>query len=701
MSEQRILELVQLLERARDAYYKNNSPIFSDAEYDALEKELRDKVSAQPQFAQIAEPILNRVGNDLTNSDGRVAHARPMLSIENQYTEKDLLDWYTALPAGTAVCLEPKFDGISVSLIYRDGKLVRALTRGTGVAGEDITKQVMAVVSIPKTLSPPPPACEFPRNLEVRGELVMRNSTLERINKEATAVGGKQYTSTRNLTGGTMKLKDVSLIPDREILLQPWDVLGDDAVLPDSGFERLKLIAKAGFIEPICNIAKDGVSVAVALALRLQERETVLKNQMSLETDGVVVKVDSHRIRRQLGISSKYTNYQTCFKPQSASGTTYLREIQWQVGRTGVVSPVSKCEPVVLAGARVTSSSLNNITYIRKLGLKLNAKIEMLRSGDVIPQIVRVLDEGDTEIMPPTECPECQKPLVEKDEGGVGILQQFCTNTLCPGVARETLEFIGSRDVLETDGLGPEMARKLVDTGYARNLGELYQFQNEALVIIRNTGEESFVNLMRKKGFDVTILKMVKSLEKAKTASWERWIKALCIPMIGNTLGKAIAMKLDLQPTGFEFLVPTGLIPFTTQEVEQFGEAKMAAIRDWCTEDNHKLCYTLFQLGVRPTAIEKPKVVAGAPLTGTIFCITGEIDEDRKSLYRKLESLGAIGKSGVSSKVNLLVVLPGAGKSKLTKATELGIKQVGQDWLIQTLAENGLGLEKDFAEAVN
>ena len=467
-------ELVSVLLEARDAYYKKGEPIMPDAEYDALERELAGRVKANPALAATAEPVLGHVGSDLTAS-GRIRHSRPMLSIENQYDKADVQAWCAKLPAGAAVCLEPKFDGVSVELRYRNRRLVQAVSRGPGTEGEDCTAQATAIADIPKSLPP-----ELPATLDVRGELVMRTSTLERLNAAAEKVGGKIYQSTRNLTAGTMKQRDLSTVADREIQIMPWDVWGDG--LPDSGVERLKLIQKAGFQPPLGSLttASSPDDVLAALDLKLADRERVMKGVLHLETDGVVIKVDSNALRQRLGVASKYTNWQTCFKPQSASGTTYLRKIEWQVGRTGRISPVAVCDPVVLASARVTNASLNNITWIRNMGLKLGAKVEMLRSGDVIPQIVRVIDEGDEEIAPPTACPECGGPVTESDEGGTGILQQFCVNAQCPAVLAKNLEFVGGREVLEIDGLGLEMAKRLVETDFARNIAELYEFANEA-----------------------------------------------------------------------------------------------------------------------------------------------------------------------------------------------------------------------------
>jgi DNA ligase (NAD+) len=677
-----IISLNARLTEASESYYKRNQSIMSDAEFDTLERRLKQLVSSHPLLAYLA-PILTVVGSDATG--GRIPHAVPMLSIENKYEEADLLKWYASLPEGTGVCLEPKFDGISASLRYKDGYLVQALTRGDGESGEDITHQVYATGNIPMLL-----ADNMPANLEIRGELVMKNSTLERINREAEARGGKTYSSTRNLTGGTMKLKDTSLIPDRDIQFMPWDVIGSEFNSPslnfDSGVERLQSLIPSGFPRPLGRVVYDAAAISQLLKQKLEERTTVLRDKLSLETDGVVIKVDSHALRQKLGVGNKYTNYQVCFKPQSASGTTYLRDIEWQVGRTGKVSPVAVCDPVVLAGAKIEHASLNNITWIREKELKLGAKVEILRSGDVIPQIVKVLDEGSSEIFPPTVCPECHTVLEESDEGGAGILISRCTNTGCPGRTRGTLAFIGSREVLEIDGLGPEMARLLVLNG-VENIDDLYEFQAEALDAITRDGEEKFLTSMRNRGFDVTVLKMVNSLETAKTTGWERWIKALCIPMIGETLGKTIATVLGLTSEDMASLT-NKLLMLEHMEVEGLGEAKIGSIIEWANDaSNVLMCSNLFENGVRPKAIAKPK--ESAPLSGVIFCITGSFEEDRGTITKKLESLGAVAKPSVSKKINLLIVGEDAG-SKLDKAEALGIRIEKADWLTRTLTENGL-----------
>ncbi len=299
------------------------------------------------------------------------------------------------------------------------------------------------------------------------------------------------------------------------------------------------------------------------------------------------------------------------------------------------------------------------------------------------------------EIVPPTTCPECQTKLEVLDEERSGIITHWCQNYECAGRVRDLFTFIGSRDILEIDGLGPEMATKIVNDGYARDLGELFEFQFEALKGLATLGAEKFEKSMTKKGFSgVTFRKMVISMEKAKTAPWERWIACLGIPMIGRTLGKVLASALNLDGESM-YKLPELLATLTAGQVEGIGEVKLDMIQSWAKETrNQEICIALYKSAVRPTNTA-PKAAAGdgpKPLAGTAFVITGEFSENRDSITAKLVSLGAMAKSGVSSKTNLLIVGDQAGKTKLTKAKQLGIEQVGKDWLVKILTENGLEL---------
>ena len=385
--KQQIIDMNARLLKASEAYYKKNQPIMSDAEFDKLERQLKQLVAENPEFKALAT-ILASVGTDLTANGGRIPHARPMLSIENQYQKEDVVAFFTGLQSTPTICLfESKQDGISAELCFKNGVLVQAVTRGTGTEGEDMTAQVKVLQSIPKTLQN---TVGLPCELRIRGELVMRDSELDRINANALSKGQKTYASTRNLTAGTMKQKNLTVVAGRDIILMPWDVYSptDDGDLPDSAYDRMRLLESMGFSQYKGMKVNKVADVIPAIDIILG-----LNAKSDIRADGVVIKVDSHKLRHKLGVGTKYTNYQTCFKPQSAVGETYLRAVEWQVGRSGKLTPVGVVDPITLAGAVITNVTLNNMTWIQNMGLKINSKVRLVRSGDCIPLITGVLDD--------------------------------------------------------------------------------------------------------------------------------------------------------------------------------------------------------------------------------------------------------------------------------------------------------------------
>ena len=607
----------------------------------------------------------------------------------------------SSLTKNPVVCLfEAKQDGVSAELCYVNGRLTQAVTRGTGSEGEDMTAQVRALRNVPQVLAQAP-LLDMAKEIRVRGELVMRDGELDRINAEATAKGAKTYASTRNLTAGTLKQKDLSVVSSRALILIPWDMYSptEDANLPDSAYDRMQLLESVGFPKYLgIRVEKESEVIPAIEAI------LALNSKSDIRADGVVIKVDSHKLRKELGVASKFTNWMTCFKPQSASGTTYLREIIWQIGRQGALTPVATCDPVVLAGASVTRATLNNETWITAMGLKLGAKVEMLRSGDVIPQITKVLDDTGEDIIFPSVCPECQKVITVWTDPKSKITTRFCENGVCPGRVRDLFSYIGSRDILEIDGLADDMATRIIKGEFARNIGELFEFQVEALRELNilqvkygeEPGETKFLALMNKQGFNVTVLKMLRSMEKAKTAPWNKWLSAFGIPMVGRTLGKLLAKELKLE-SGDMLTLCSKLEAASKSNIEGMGDVKSEILLKWSLDPvNRSICEALYRAGVRP----EPTVTqnAGAqPLVGVAFCITGEFDfVDRDDLTKKFESLGAVAKSGVSKNLTHLIVGDsGAGKSKLTKFDELvakgaKIEKVGKDWVVKTLADAGV-----------
>jgi DNA ligase (NAD+) len=372
--------LNQKLTAAREAYYAGQ-PIMSDAEYDAAEIELATLVKLNPAQTAAAT-VLSTVGTD---AGGRIPHAHPMRSIENVYSEEDLVTWYRK-QEGKKVTLASKWDGVSCSLTYDKGKLVKAVTRGDGDAGESILPQIQATFAVPNEIG-------YGIDLEIRGELVMKQSTLAKLNADLIATGGKPYMSTRNLVAGTMKLRDLEEVKKRDIQFKPWEVMApllDSSVESgDSASERLSDLILFGFDVP------DDVAVSneTELLAELAKFRLLLGNKdEEIGRDGIVIKIDSCARRRELGLGSKFANFQVAFKTQNAKSESVLLDVIWQVGRQGKLTPVGVLEPVVLAGATIQRVTLTNITWIRAMGLEIGSRVEVVRSGDVIPQITAVLD---------------------------------------------------------------------------------------------------------------------------------------------------------------------------------------------------------------------------------------------------------------------------------------------------------------------
>ena len=653
MSNQLIEELSSQVIAAQKAYYEGE-PIMTDAEYDALEAQLR---TLDPKNS-----VLSKVG-DSSIIGGRIPHSRPMRSIENFYTIESFIA--ETKNYGATLVEEPKFDGVSVELTYVDGVLTRAVSRGDGDSGEDMSPQIKVCRKIPQTID-----TEI-HDLRIRGELVMRDSELARIN----ALGGKQYANTRNLTAGTMKQLDLSIVESREIICKPWDMYSpnEDSLLPDSAYERMQLAEIFGFgqYEGYRVHRQDEEDIKKVLNI-------LLARTNDIATDGVVIKVDSHSVRYVLGVGTKFTNYQHCFKPQNLAAETTLIDIEYGLGRTGTITPVAILEPVNLGGAMISRANLCNETYMNKLGVHIGGKVLVLRSGNVIPFIVSATPTtGSTAPVYPTVCPACGSTL--KIVSDTDTTHHLCDNSTCPGKAAEQFVFVGKRETLEIDNLGDSMAEELVNRGIT-NLAQLFDFGNA----IR---ESSAIFGLSRYAFrsNVNTMKMVNSLEKAKTATWDRWIASLGIESVGHTLGKVIATELNLTEDDMEHLPYIFQTKLPMLNIAGLGEVKSKAIADWAKNSNNiELCKNLHDAGIRPTPLANPTSGNGV-LSGIQFCITGGFAMgSRPTITTALEKLGAVSHSSVNKKCNLVIVGEGAG-SKLEKAKSLGIKTVGEEWLKEYL----------------
>jgi len=657
MKEQ-IEALNSTLKTYQDAYY-NGTPIVPDDVYDREEIHLINLVKKYPEYRSIAT-VLTSVG-DSTNSDQRINHVRPMKSIENHYTLESASN---VSSYGNPILVEPKRDGISSELYYRNGLLVRNVTRGDGTSGEDMTQQTEACPSIPKIIP------TDITNLRIRGEMVMRKSELARINQIRNEQGLDEYSNPRNLVAGTMKQLDFDVVAERKIELIPWDVYSpdEDYLLPDSSYARMKMLESFGFAKYQGMLLHSTDDIPAAINKILADNE-----QSDIVADGVVIKADSHIIRNQLGYGTKFAKFQHCFKPQQQQAETTVTGITWGVGRQGKVTPVLLVTPVDLGGAMISKATGNNLTWMQNLNVKIGSVVSILRSGDVIPMICDVLDNTNgIDIIIPENCPECGHKLIHRGDNGITLL--MCENRYCKGKAAEIFFYVGDRKTLEITALGEEMSKTLVSLNIT-NLAELFEFA----IYTENNKAHEFVH----RGFPsgVMAFKLVQSLLDAKTRSWSRWFAAMSIPMVGHTLGKTIVEKLNLTSDDMGNLCDK-LLTLKNIPIAGLGEVKLNNILAWADDVvNRDMCERLYQSGVRPT-VETPVGSVGGPLNGITFCITGTFHTlgTRTQITEKLVAQGAVSVSSVNKSCNLLIVGDAAG-SKLEKAQKLGIKIVDEDWL--------------------
>lgn len=646
------------------ANYYSGHPTISDAEYDSLEAQLTSLVESDMSLSKYAS-VLNLVGDTKSNSEIRIKHEQPMLSIENYYTKQTFAD--AVKNYSEWLLIEPKLDGNSAELKYINGILVQAVTRGDGNAGEDMTAQIKSCKKIPQKIN------TTIHDLRIRGEIVMRESELARINKSSE----RQYSNTRNLVAGTLKQKDLSIVRSRELILIPWDMYSpnEDNLLSDSSYDRMKLAYSFGFHQ------YEGVKIKCEQIFSELDNILAKNEQSDIAADGVVIKADSHKVRATLGVGSKFTKWQHCFKPQNLSAKTILLGIEFGLGRTGKVTPVALLQPVTLGGAVISRASVNNETYMDKLGLYIDCEVEILRTGKVIPFIVKVTSKSNTKKIDfPTNCPSCNSTLVFDPTSK--IIQRFCQNSSCPGKAAEQFAYVGHRTTLEIDNLGESMAAELVEKGI-NTLDKLFVLSNNVLY------EKDPLNAARLKqqGWrsGVNVLKMCKSLEKAKTAYWDRWLAALNIPFIGHSLGEDIALALNLQAEDMENL-PNLLFKIPALNLEKLGPIKTQSVVDWANDkDNVLFCKKLYDVGVRPSALVNKVNSENMKLEGIKFVITGTLSiGSRKDVALKLVELGAEELGSVTKNCNLLIAGEDCG-SKLAKAAKLGIKVVNEDWVREVL----------------
>lgn len=654
----RILYLRKTLHEHNYKYYVLNQPDISDQEFDFLMHELQDLEARHPELYDANSPTL-RVGSDLNQNFTQVAHKYPMLSLANTYNEQDVADWYDSVRRGLdgedfEVCCEMKYDGLSISLTYVDGKLVRGVTRGDGVHGDDVTANVRTIRCIPLVLKE---GSGYPHEFEIRGEILMPWKVFERLNAEREASEEPLFANPRNAASGTLKSQNSRLVASRQLDSYLYYLLGD--TLPSDGhYENLQTAASWGF----------KISQGMKKVKTLQEIydyinywDTERKN-LPVATDGIVLKVNSLRQQRSLGYTAKSPRWAIAYKFKAERACTRLNEVSYQVGRTGAVTPVANMDAVQLAGTVVKRATLNNEDFIRNFDLHIGDYVYVEKGGEIIPKIVGVdIDRRPEDAQPVKfidKCPECGTPLVRYE----GEAAHYCPNdTGCPPQIKGRIEHFIARRAMNIDSLGPETVDEYYRRGLVHNIADLYTIKVQD---INGSGNR-----------ERSARKIVDGIAASKQVPFERVVFALGIRFVGETSARLLARHFKtmdaLQNASMQQLM----------EVEGVGEViAKSVIAYFHNPVNQDIVERLRSYGLQMQLSEEQITGASDKLAGKSIVISGVFAKHSRDEYKALiEQHGGKNVGSISGKTSFILAGDNMGPSKLQKAEKLGIPLVNED----------------------
>jgi DNA ligase (NAD+) len=637
-------------------YHVLDRPEISDAAFDALFRELARLEAEHPELADPASPT-RRVGGAVAEGLVPFAHPTPMVSIQNVASEEEFRDWETSVRsflrlgegAPLRYSVEPKIDGMSIELVYEDGALAVAATRGDGTHGETITHTAVTVRAIPLRLS----GDGVPRRLVVRGEAFVRKADFEAFNRAEAEAGREPYANPRNFCAGTMRQLDPSFAASRPVRFLAYSVPKADGPLLASQSETLALLSRWGFPTSDRNAVATGGDAVAARSRALD----AAREALPFEVDGMVVKVDDLALQQRLGMRDRSPRWAVAWKFAPRRAVTRLRRVWWSVGRTGIVNPVADLEPVDVGGVTVSSAGLFNLDELARLGAREGDRVTVERAGDVIPRVAEVLvgERTGSEKAPvaPTECPSCGAPL-SRDEGKVFLR---CRNPACPAQVEARIVHFLSRGGLDVEGIGPKQVAQLLREGLVRDAADLWSLTKERLVALERQGETSASNLLGR-------------LEKARHPPLHRFLYALGIPDVGERSAKTLALA---------FHTLDALAAASVEEldaIDEVGPALAAAVHDWFRDPRQRAFLDrLAKAGVAPAEAE---AAAAGPLSGQTVVFTGTLPTlSRDEAKATAETAGARIASSISSKTTLVVAGEAPG-SKLAKAKELGVEVVDE-----------------------
>ncbi|MBO6033801.1 MAG: NAD-dependent DNA ligase LigA [Prevotella sp.] len=679
---QRIEQLRKELHEHNYRYYVLNQPTIGDQEFDFLMHELQDLEAKHPEIADPNSPT-QRVGSDLNAEFTQVAHKYPMLSLANTYNEQDVADWYESVKKGLAgedfeVCCEMKYDGLSISLTYVDGKLTQAVTRGDGVHGDDVTANVKTIRSIPLVLSGASGNTEnskqsgnlfaipaYPHEFEIRGEILMPWVVFERLNKEREAAEEPLFANPRNAASGTLKSQKSSLVASRQLDAYLYYLLGEE--LPAEGhYENLEMARQWGF----------KISEGMKKVKTLQEIYDFInywdaaRKNLPVATDGIVLKVNSLRQQRALGFTAKSPRWAIAYKFKAERVCTRLNEVTYQVGRTGAITPVANMDPVQLAGTTVKRATLNNEDFIKSFDLHIGDYVFVEKGGEIIPKIVGVDIDQRPIIAQPVQfikrCPECGTPLVRYE----GEAAWYCPNdTGCPPQIKGRIEHFIARKAMNIDSLGPETIDDYYRQGLIKNVADLYKIEVQQI-----NGDGSRTKSAQR---------IVNGITASKEVPFERVVFALGIRFVGETSAKLLARHFK----NIDALMNAGLEEI--QEIEGIGEVMAKSIITYFhDEKNREIVERLRGYGLQMELSEAQTANLSDKFAGQSIVISGVFSHHSRDEYKAIiEQNGGKNVGSISNKTSFILAGENMGPSKLQKAEKLGIKIMSEDEFLQLIED--------------
>lgn len=690
---QRINELTDKLNYYNNRYYQDAISEISDQEFDLMLKEL-EKLEAENPHLKRADSPTHRVGGTITKAFKTVEHKYPMLSLSNTYNEQDLIDWDERIKKGLNgqayeyIC-EIKFDGISLSMTYENGVLVRGVTRGDGTKGDDITTNVKTIRTLPLRISDSAFGNEKNAqletlkpetlNFEIRGEGFMPISSFERINQEREDIGETPLANPRNAAAGTFKMQDSGEVARRGLDCYIYQFLSDDDTIKTHE-ESLLILKKAGFnVSPTWRKVVDIQGVIDYINEWSDKRHS-----LPCATDGIVVKINDYAQREDLGYTSKSPRWAISYKYKAESKSTLLKSVTFQVGRTGAVTPVAELEPIELAMTTVKRATLHNADEIVRLGLQIGDYVFVEKAGEIIPKITGV-DKSkqpvatDQKLVFPTNCPACGTELKRNE----GEAVTFCSNEKgCPPQIKGKVEHFIQRKAMNIESLGEGKLELLFDKGLVRNTADLYDLKYEQLLGLEKITVDEETGKERRVGFkEKTVQNILDGIEKSKQQPFAKVLFGIGIRFVGETTAEKLAAYFKtmdaLQVADFEAL----------RSVPEVGERIAQSVLEFFKEaDNQEFVNRLKAAGLQMEAENMVVEMEGNALEGKTFLYTGTFENfSREELESKIEANGGKLVSGVSKKLDFLIVGEGAGPSKLQKAQQLGVKMINESEFIALL----------------